>query len=437
LKKFAFQIHTFGCKVSQYESQAIREHWLELGGYEEDAPSRADVILVASCAVTAEAVADARQAVRRLGRQAPQARVVVSGCAADAAREDFRLPGVRAVIPQIHKGRLLSFHPLDIDSAMAGGPPDASFPPFRIAGFRRARPILKVQDGCSQGCAYCIVPLARGPSRSREPGEIMDEARRLLAAGYREIVVSGINLRQYRYGRENFWKLLRQLETGLAPRWAGRARLRLSSLDPAQLDAEGLECLEACRLLCPHLHLSLQSGSPSVLRRMRRDPLQPERMPDVMAAVRRFWPVFGLGADILTGFPGETADETEDTLAMLAGLPLTYAHVFPWSPRPGTEAAGMPDALPKGLRQERAAMARAVVEPKRRAFLRAQAALPEFRLALDGKGSVRGVNEYYAPCRVEGEISLPGGALLPVRPVEARGDHLVVLVLEQINIENV
>lgn len=228
------------------------------------------------------------------------------------------------------------------------------YPPFCIDSFRRARPVLKVQDGCSHCCTYCIVPLTRGPSCSRSPDAVIEEAERLLRAGYREIMISGINLRQYRANGVNFWKLLRQVDSLLAPEWAGRARLRLSSLEPAQLDTEGLETLEACTLLCPHLHLSLQSGSPAVLARMGREHYVPERVEEAIGRVRSFWPDFGLGADILMGFPGESEKEMQETIDMAGSLPFTYAHVFPYSVRPGTRAASLPGQLPRSLRQEHA-----------------------------------------------------------------------------------
>ena len=210
------------------------------------------------------------------------------------------------------------------------------------------------------------------------------------------------------------------------PEWESRARLRLSSLEPAQLDAEGLETLESCRLLCPHLHLSLQSGSPAVLRRMGREHYSPDSILDAVRRLRTFWPVFGLGADILMGFPGESEAETRETLDMVERLPLTYAHVFPWSSRPGTAAAAMPDALPRAERQEHAARVRALMANKHEAFLREQSALPGFVFAGDGDGGSGGINEYYAPCRLEDGVTGPEGhELLAVRPVGVADGRVV------------
>ena len=163
--------------------------------------------------------------------------------------------------------------------------------------------MVKVQDGCSQGCAYCIIPLTRGPARSRSVDDILAETRRLLEAGYREIMISGVNLRQFHADGQdgrNFWTLLRRMDAEFSPEWQGRARFRLSSLDPAQVTDEAcLETLEGCRMVCPHLHLSLQSGSMAVLHRMGRSPYSPQSVAEAVEKMRRFWPVMGLGADIL------------------------------------------------------------------------------------------------------------------------------------------
>ena len=196
-KTFTFHAVTYGCRVNQYETQAIREWWQSLGGTETDDPAEADVVLVDSCAVTAEAVSDARQMTRRLGRLNPRARIFAAGCAASAEPGDFDLPGVAAVIPQRDKFVLLRGHPLEMTDFSVAEEKRPRFAPFSIESFRRARPVVKVQDGCSQGCAYCIIPLTRGPARSRPVDEILAETARLLHAGYREIMISGVNLRQF------------------------------------------------------------------------------------------------------------------------------------------------------------------------------------------------------------------------------------------------
>ena len=437
-----FHILTFGCKVNQYETQALREAWLERGGRETGDPAFADVVLLNTCAITANAVREARQTARRLHRECPGAEIVITGCAAEAAGPELAaLPGVARVVSQKDKASLLRGAVLPAGaekSAPAACFPAhgraAPFPPFRISGFLRSRPVLKVQDGCSHGCAYCIVPLTRGPSRSRDPGEVLEEARRLLDAGFREIMLSGINLRHYACPERNcpdFWGLLRFLERELAPEWSGRARLRVSSLEPGQLDARGLEVLAGSRLLCPHLHISLQSGSADVLGAMRRGHYTPDQLVRAVERVASFWPRFGLGADILMGFPGETQAHVAETLDLVSALPFTYAHVFPFSARPGTLAARQGGQIPVAERQRRAERVRAAVEVKRQRFFQALLAEKRCFVAPEGEDGQQGVNEYYVPCRLAEPVpsgtTATGRALIPARPVAVVPEAVLVV----------
>jgi len=428
MSDWTFFLATFGCKVNQYEGQALCEAWEQLGGRRLAAPAGADAVLINSCAVTARAERDARNAMYRLRREAPQARRLLTGCAARLAGEALRgNDRPHAIIPQEAKSLLLQGPWLEEPD-----PPTApaAFPPFCISSFARARPVIKVQDGCSHRCTYCIVPLTRGPARSRDPLAVCEEAQRLLAAGFRELMISGINLGQY--GRDfskpfDFWDLLRMLEETLAPRWAGRARLRISSLEPGQLDAKGLDCLAASRLLCPHLHLSLQSGSPEVLRRMGRGHIKLERLADALRRLRALWPVMGLGADMLAGFPGETDAHVQESLELVATLGLSYAHVFPYSRRPGTAAADMPGQISQREKTARAGRLREAVAARQQAFLHALLALPALRLHPDGMRALKGVDEHYAPCRLSAVRREPHGhELVTVRPVRVEGGELLV-----------
>jgi len=416
---------TLGCKINQYETRSIAEAWIADGrAVETGAPGEADLILVNSCAVTANAVADLRQTVRRLHRANPGAGIIVTGCAAQVmAGELAGLPGVVRVVPQADKAALLAGPAPSPDTRpMEPGPARESggYAPFSISGYSRARAVLKVQDGCSHRCTYCIVPLTRGPSVSRPPHEVVDEASRLLDAGFRELVVSGINLRHYGRGldeRMDFWDLLARLDRELGPRWAGRARLRVSSVEPGQLDARALDVLAASSMVCPQLHLSLQSGDAGVLRAMGRGHYDPRGAVDFLARLAKAWPIMGLGADLITGFPGEDEAAFTNTLALCRELPLTYAHVFPYSERPGTRAADMAGQVPVPVRKERAARLRALVARRRRAFRERLAGLPRLDvLVQDEQGS--GVCEFYAGCRL---TRLPGGvgpqSLVSARPV--------------------
>jgi MiaB/RimO family radical SAM methylthiotransferase len=362
----------------------------------------------------------------RLRREAPQARRLLTGCAARLAGGTLQgSDPPHTLIPQEAKSLLLQ-GPW-VENSDPCDP--AAFPPLRINSFARARPVLKVQDGCSHHCTFCIVPLTRGPARSRDPLAVREEAQCLLAAGFRELVISGVNLGQY--GRDfsqtfDFWDLIRMLEEALAPRWAGEARLRVSSLEPGQLNARGLDCLAASRLLCPHLHVSLQSGSPDILHRMGRGGVRLERLVGAVRQARTIWPVMGLGADLLVGFPGETDSQAGESLEIAEALGLTYAHVFPYSRRPGTLAAEMPGQLSRQEKAARAQRLREAVAARQQAFLRALLALPFVRLHPDGVRACKGVDEHYAPCRMVRNPARRDREILTVRPVRVEGNELVV-----------
>lgn len=403
-----FYIFTLGCKINQYESQAVREAWQGLGWREASEPGEADVILVNSCAVTERAVQDVRKAARRLHRQSPSAEIVLAGCAVQRFPEDLRaLEGVTRLVPQPRKAELKE-GPWTSERTTGAGPSaaagSAGFPDFAIGGFPRARPVLKVQDGCSQGCTYCIVPLARGPARSRDPEDVQAEADRLVCAGYRELVVSGINLGQYGRGLQrgmDFWDLLLELDDFLSRRHGDRARLRLSSLDPGLLNAKGLRALAGSRVVCPHLHLSVQSASPSVLRSMGRTHYRPEGIGDFLERLRTVWPVFGLGADILVGFPGETEEDYRETEHFCRELPLTYGHIFTYSARPGTNAATMRQRVPERLKKERSRILRGLLAEKRSAFLEELRELSEVTVVLEQSEPPLGLCEYYVLCHLQ------------------------------------
>lgn len=442
-----FHFVTFGCKVNQYETQALREAWSAQGGTECDSPDAADIVCINSCAITARGERDARNAIFRLRRDAPQARVLLTGCAARLV--SGQIEGHRdapdAVIMQEAKSRLLAG-----PQSIANGLTDAedsgtAFPPFEISGFRRARPVLKVQDGCRHRCTYCIVPLTRGPCRSRDPFDAIREARRLLEAGYAELMISGINLRQYGRDRPeygDFWDLLQRLDAALAPEFADRARLRISSLEPSQLDERGLDILRGCRMVCPHLHISLQHASPAVLRRMGRGHYSAAMLQQAVTALHDHWPVMALGADLLLGFPGEQDEDVRCLLDFIEAMPFSYAHVFPYSRRPGTAADRMNGHLPQQIKQERAARIRAAVEQKQQTFRQAQLHLPRLLVApeaplyaegLPDADRIKGVNEFYVPCLLPPEAvqAAREHQLLPVRPLELTPEGLRVALLNE------
>jgi MiaB/RimO family radical SAM methylthiotransferase len=298
------------------------------------------------------------------------------------------------------------------------------FPEFSLQSSRRARGVVKVQDGCSHRCTYCIIPFTRGPSVSRPFSAILQEVRRVFSSGIPEVVLSGINLGHF--GRDlsprtDFWDLVAFLEQELASEWAGKKRLRLGSLEPGELNSKGLDTLAGSTMLCPHLHVSLQSASPKVLRAMGRGHYSPGSVSGFVLELERLGLDYVLGADLLVGFPGESDADFSDTLKFCTRLPLGYAHVFPYSVRPGTAAAAFSSQVPHAIRSARAGDLRQALLENRMDTLRRIAS--KRLLTMVPETSSRGICEYYFTCRTEDSSPpLPYGQLVGVRPLRVAGD---------------
>jgi MiaB/RimO family radical SAM methylthiotransferase len=425
-----FHLFTLGCKINQYETHALREAWLAKGFLESEDPAEADVVLVNTCAVTEGALRDVRKALLRLRRSAPHARIIVTGCAARTFQDEIAEAEPEArIVPQEHKELLLHGPDAEENGTVEGG-----FSGLSISGFKRIRAVLKVQDGCSHRCSYCFVPTARGPAVSRDPKEVLAEARRLFEAGHPEIVLSGINLRQYRPRADyDFWDLVGFLHKELAAEWAGRAGMRFSSIDPGQLGPKALdllaECMGAGKLVKPHLHLALQSASPAVLQRMGRSHYSSDDIAQFLEALSSDIPLFGLGCDVLVGFPGENLREFEETTRFCHYLPLSYAHVFPYSPRPGTKAASMPMQLPLEEKKRRAKHIREIAAMKGHEFLQKLCTKESVQLVYEGSDKVGGRCEYYAECRFDtAPPNAKAGDILQARPIGISKQSLRVCI---------
>ena len=437
---WSFFLLTFGCKVNQYETEVIREAWTRLRGQESPDARSASLICINSCAITAKGERDARSALYRMRRQNPEAVIVLTGCAArlfplqKGKMQAF--PDI--IIDQSEKARLLEenwlAHILQGEKPSPEIVPKAS-PLFSISQYNRARPILKVQDGCTHRCTYCIVPQMRSTPYSRPPSDILSEAESLFSKGYSELVISGINLKQYGIDRPEYGTLidlLAFLDRSLACEFPN-ARLRLSSVEPSELTPKALDFFSSSSLLVPHLHLSLQHASQDILRRMGRGHYTCENLARQIEAISSFWPVFGLGADIIVGFPGESREDHEKLLDFCHAMPFTYAHVFPYSPRPRTPAASFPDHVPHPLKMERAEEARMLFHKKKRLFyerlLREKVSLSVVPddLARDSRKYVRGISEYYATCLLEHGRPESPHALLKVTPKELLEEGLLVV----------
>ena len=377
MKPFAERVRTFalaslGCRANQEELEALRAQLLAQGAREVRYPGPADVVIVNTCAVTASAQAQSRQAVRRAGRGRPVC-LIVTGCGAQLDPAQFAsLPGVSRVVGNRGKAGIVAsiaaapLEPRPGSEVEIDWTEDASLTGFlrRIgpAAPRHTRALLKVQDGCDSNCAYCIVPRLRGRPVSRDPDEVVAEAERLAASGTREIVLTGVNLGLYGRGGAGLAGLLDRL--GQLPEGV---RIRLSSLEPMTVDDAFLERFAGSARICAHLHLPLQSGDDRVLARMGR-PYDAAGFAALVARITLARPRLGLGVDVIAGFPGETEAAFAATLALLDALPITYLHAFGYSPRPGTPAAGMPDPVPAPVRRARVRALRELDARLRRRF---------------------------------------------------------------------
>ncbi len=400
------EVLNFGCRLNTYEGEVMRGH----------AALLTDTIVVNTCAVTAEAERQARQAIRRAHREHPEKRIVVTGCAVQidpAAWAD--LPGVTRVLGNEDKlkpenwGQGATSAVSDIMAARETAPQLVT----EFVG--RARAFVQVQQGCDHRCTFCIIPFGRGPNRSVPIGAMVEQVRALVAAGYREVVLTGVDIASYGPdlpGSPTLGQAVRRL-LALVPELQ---RLRLSSIDPAAIDDDLWRLIAEEPRLMPHLHLSLQAGSDMILKRMKRRHDRAQGLA-VIARARALRPGIGIGADLIAGFPTETDALFEETLAMVQEAAIPFLHVFPYSERPGTPAARMP-AVAKPLRRERAARLRAASATAAADFY--QNLIGQHVAILSETGST-GHTEHFAPAR----LAAPAGALVRARVVAADADGIL------------
>ncbi len=395
-----YHVENFGCRATQADGAAL-ERQLELHGLDRASASQADFVVLNTCTVTSSADQDARAAIRRVQRQNPAAKIIVTGCYAQRAPQEIAaLPGVSCVIGNSHKHQLAeivldevtttpeTFVPLARLASSFGRPTTSDQRPLFVSDIfahtellaapvfesahenSRTRPNLKVQDGCDNRCSFCVIPSVRGHSRSLPLPEIIREVNTLVAAGYRELVISGINLG--RWGRDlvsetrtpNFESLLRSIlaQTQLE-------KLRISSVEPMDWTDDLISLVASSPRIAKHAHVPLQSGSDTVLRRMHRK-YRPWHYREKIEKIHAAMPTAAIGADVMTGFPGETRAEFESTIRLIEDLPFTYLHVFTYSARPGTPAAAMPNQVPVHIARERNKILRDLAAEKKLAFMR-------------------------------------------------------------------
>jgi len=438
-----FYVENFGCRATQADGAAIERQFQERGLERADEPAQAGIVVLNTCTVTAAADQDARAAVRRIHRKNPKAQIVVTGCYAQRAPEEIAaLRGVSSVIGNSHKHQLAEIALVNVNvgaSVPARATTDAgtsafvplsnltqaqrpttngqlpifvsdifahtellAAPVFDAAN-ERTRPNLKVQDGCDNRCSFCVIPYVRGQSRSLGMDRIVREVNTLVNAGYREVVISGINLG--RWGRDlgPTTAHVGTAASGCPGEQSSPAylddlirailnqtrleKLRLSSVEPMDWSEELIDLVASSPRIAKHAHVPMQSGSDAVLRRMHRK-YRPWHYREKIEKIHAAMPTAGIGADVMVGFPGETDSEFDATWQMIEDLPFTYLHVFTYSPRPGTPAAEMADQIPVPVARERNRILRELAAAKKLAFMQGFAGktLEAITLSVIGRG---------------------------------------------------
>jgi threonylcarbamoyladenosine tRNA methylthiotransferase MtaB len=396
-----FYIEQFGCRATQADAAAIERQLRDRGFVAASESACADVVIVNTCTVTAAADTQARDAIRKLHARNPAARVIATGCYAQRAPEELAaLPGVSWVVGNSHKPEI----PWLVDAMAGGGAGESAsgFVPASALGEEKfsllhgpakiltgnifeqrallaapviggegnhTRPVVKIQDGCNSRCAYCVIPFVRGRSRSLEPAQVIEEIARLSAAGYREIVLSGINLGTYGRDLSPRVELLELLQRILDE--TGVERLRISSIEPMDVTEELIALFASSERMAKHFHMPLQSGCDRVLAAMHRW-YRAEHYARRVELIRERLPDAAIGADVIAGFPGETDAEHAETVAFIERLPFSYLHVFSFSKRPGTRAAELSSQVPAPAVKNRARELRALGEEKMKEFQRSQ-----------------------------------------------------------------
>ena len=367
---------TFGCRLNQYDTEAIRTLVAEAGGGGTAGPHEAaDVYVVNTCSVTARADATARKAIRRISAEHPAAKIVVTGCYAQRAPEELAaLPGVALVVGAADRARVAEL--IDgIDRIEDGSPVVAVSPISTAKSFldvpitemtEHSRAFVKVQEGCNEACTFCIVPQTRGASRSRTPASVLDQVRRLVDAGYVEVVLTGVHIGDYGLDLPGRRRLLPDLVERILG-IEGVGRFRLSSIEPASLGDGIIDLMAGSPKFARHFHIPFQSGSDAVLARMRRR-YRAGEFADLVTRIGERVPGCGIGTDVICGFPGETDEDFLRTFEHVENLPITYVHAFTYSPRPGSEAERFTGEVPGGIGKRRTRALKRLSAEKHRRF---------------------------------------------------------------------
>jgi threonylcarbamoyladenosine tRNA methylthiotransferase MtaB len=423
-----FSIKTLGCKVNQVESESLIADLTENGWVYCDHDENADLVVINTCAVTAKAAMQARQAIRQSIRNNPGALIVVTGCYAQTQPDQIeKITGVHIIVGQSDKHRISQI----IQTAISCGSGSCSdnprieirdirttelfYPHSLSVSATRTRPFVKIQDGCNAFCSYCIVPYARGRSRSLPVENVLDKIRRIHWAGYNEIVLTGIHLGVYGADlcpKAGLYELLKQIlgQTEIP-------RIRLSSIEPRELSEDIIGLAQNSGRICNHFHIPLQSGDNRILGKMNR-PYTRDDFRQRVASISEKIPDCSIGADILVGFPGETEDAFQNTFDLIEELPVTYLHAFPFSPRKGTPAELFSDQLPPQTIKERLQKIRRLGNRKKISFYESVMG-KTVEVLIEGErlktfGALKGITSNYIPVLTHGPDDLKN-RIVPVR----------------------
>jgi threonylcarbamoyladenosine tRNA methylthiotransferase MtaB len=447
----SFYVENFGCRATQADGAALERQFEERGLARASAPEQSKIVVLNTCTVTASADQDARAAIRKIRRENPGCQIVVTGCYAQRAPEEVAsLPGVSHVIGNSHKHRLADIVVASQRQNDASLPAHTGFVPlsnlttqaqseifvsdifahtellaapvFDASGLGanndRTRPNLKIQDGCDNRCSFCVIPFVRGQSRSLPLKQILNEVNGLVSSGYREIVISGINLG--RWGRD-FKRPLR-FET-VVHEILGQTsleKLRISSVEPMDWSDELIHAMANSPRIAKHAHVPLQSGSDRMLRAMHRK-YRPWHYREKLEKIRAAMPTAAIGADVMVGFPGESEGDFEETRRLIEELPFTYLHVFTYSSRPGTPSAEMPEQVPVQIARERNRILRDLAAAKKQAFMHSFLGKTVQAITLnvfDGK-STEALTDNYLKLRLEGQHEANQWVKARIKQVEA------------------
>ena len=424
---------TLGCKTNQFESAAMLEQLVGNGYQQVDFTAGADLVIVNTCTVTAATDSQSRNLIRRAQRLNPAARIVVTGCYAQINPAELRkLPGVSLIIGNEEKKELLSLllqtqentssetriEVTDIRAAENCNTLDLQ------TFAQRSRAFVQIQNGCDAFCSYCIIPYARGTSRSVAVKQVVAQIERLGAAGYREVVLTGIHIGGYGRDFSDGTSLLTLLQAIETCEFGGR--VRLGSIEPTELPPQLRDFILQKQWLCPHLHIPLQAGDDAILRRMNRH-YDTAFFADLLADLHQRQPEMALGLDVICGFPGETEDHFSKTYRLLQQLPFSHLHVFPFSRRPGTPAATMPDQVDPALIKQRAASLRALGVEKLQHFSRRFIGT-DLQMLVEGgvnNGQHKGLSQNYLTLLIDQHQAKPG-ELCQVRVINQTRDGLTV-----------